>query len=117
MMNDAPEKVWLDVTSEDEDGFFIVEAEKRHGNMDVEYVRSDIDAKGRNHLTDMKKYYRIEPSFKDGLYFPETTRFEVIDDEGRTYVKYDCEVKLAFQDDGQTIKMFVSKNTEDRKNS
>jgi len=41
MMNDAPEKVWLDVTSEDEDGFFIVEAEKRHGNMDVEYVRAD----------------------------------------------------------------------------
>jgi hypothetical protein len=26
-------------------------------------------------------------------------------------------VKLAFQDDGQTIKMFVSKNKEDRKNS
>ena len=45
MMNDAPEKVWLDVTSEDEDGFFIVEAEKRHGNMDVEYVRSDIAEK------------------------------------------------------------------------
>jgi len=44
-MNDAPEKVWLDVTSEDEDGFFIVEAEKRHGNMDVEYVRSDIAEK------------------------------------------------------------------------
>jgi hypothetical protein len=41
-MNNAPEKVWLDETSEDEDGFFIVEAEKRHGNMDVEYVRSDI---------------------------------------------------------------------------
>lgn len=63
------------------------------------------------------KYYRKEPSFQDGLYFPHTTRFEVIDDEGRTYVKYDCEVKLVFQDDGQTIKMFVSKNTEDRKNS
>lgn len=59
----------------------------------------------------------MEPSFKDGLYFPETTRFEVIDDEGKTYVKYDCEVELLFQDDGQTIKMFVSKNTKDMKNS
>ncbi len=38
----GPESVWLDITSEDDDGFFIVEGEKRHGNMDVEYIRADI---------------------------------------------------------------------------
>lgn len=84
---------------------------------------SEINAKSTETIEELtkqfnsNKYSRKEPSFQDGLYFPHTTRFEVIDDEGRTYVKYDCEVKLAFQDDGQTIKMFVSKNTGDRKNS
>lgn len=91
--------------------------------METLKLYSEINAKSTETIEELtkqfnsNKYYRKEPSFQDGLYFPHTTRFEVIDDEGRTYVKYDCEVKLAFQDDGQTIKMFVSKNTEDRKNS
>lgn len=41
-MSEAPERIWMDPTSEDEDGFFVVEAEKRCGNMDIEYVRADM---------------------------------------------------------------------------
>jgi hypothetical protein len=44
----GPRMVWLDETSEDEDGFFVVEAERRHGNMDIPYLRMDIASPGKS---------------------------------------------------------------------
>jgi hypothetical protein len=47
------------------------------------------------------------------LHYPveNVTRFEVIDHTkemlGRTYVKYGVQVELSFQDNGQTLKVFV----------
>lgn len=35
------------------------------------------------------------------------TRFEVIDANGRVYVRYDVSVELQYQDDGRTLKVFV----------
>jgi hypothetical protein len=37
----------------------------------------------------------------------KVTRLEVIDQIGRAYVKWDCEIKLSYQDDGRTLKIFV----------
>lgn len=41
----------------------------------------------------------------------QTTRVEVVDDKGRTYVnwKNDNKVELSFQDNGKTLKVFISK--------
>jgi hypothetical protein len=36
------------------------------------------------------------------------TRFEVIDETGRAYVRYGVKIDLSFQDDGRTLKVFVS---------
>ena len=41
-MTDVPKRVYLDETSLDEDGFYVCEAEKRHLNMDQEFVRADV---------------------------------------------------------------------------
>ena len=35
------------------------------------------------------------------------TRFEVIDENGRVYQKWNCKVELSYQDDGQTLKVFI----------
>lgn len=35
------------------------------------------------------------------------TRFEVIDQTGRAYVRYGVEIELSYQDDGRTLKVFV----------
>lgn len=37
----------------------------------------------------------------------KVTRFEVIDDEGRAYVKYGVVVELSLQDDSRTLKVFI----------
>ena len=44
----------------------------------------------------------------------KVTRVEVIDQEGRSYVNWDDnnKVELSFQDDGRTLKVFIS-NRED----
>ncbi len=40
--------------------------------------------------------------------YPEVTRVEVITDEGREFVRYDCNnVQLSLQDDGRTLKVFL----------
>ena len=39
----------------------------------------------------------------------EVTRFEVIDDTGRAYTSRGVSVKLSYQDDGRTLKVFVNK--------
>ena len=35
------------------------------------------------------------------------TRFEVIDETGRAYVRYDVAVSISFQDNDQTLKVFI----------
>ena len=43
---------------------------------------------------------------------PKVTRFEVIDETGRTYRRHGVEVELSYQDDGRTLKVFVRARTE-----
>lgn len=37
----------------------------------------------------------------------KVTRFEVIDNDGRVYSKWDIQIDLSLQDDGRTLKVFV----------
>jgi len=37
----------------------------------------------------------------------KVTRFEVIDETGRVIVKYGVSVELSYQDNGQTLKVFL----------
>ena len=40
--------------------------------------------------------------------YPEVTRVEVITDDGREFVRYDCSnVQMSLQDDGRTLKVFL----------
>ena len=40
--------------------------------------------------------------------YPEVTRVEVITDDGREFVRYDCsKVQMSLQDDGRTLKVFL----------
>jgi hypothetical protein len=45
----------------------------------------------------------------DFLYsYPQVTRVEVITNNGRELVRYECsDVQVSLQDDGQTIKVFL----------
>jgi hypothetical protein len=46
----------------------------------------------------------------------KVTRFEVIDENGRVYVKnslYNCHLELSYQDDGRTLKVFIKSNKQD----
>jgi len=46
--------------------------------------------------------------------FPDVNRVEVIDENGRSYVKYNCNnVKMCLQDDGYTLKLFLDKENKD----
>ena len=38
----------------------------------------------------------------------KVTRFEVIDENGRVYQKWNCNVELSYQDDGRTLKVFIN---------
>jgi len=41
--------------------------------------------------------------------YPDVTRFEIIDDNGRVYTNYDVSnVQVSLQDDGKTLKVFLS---------
>jgi len=44
--------------------------------------------------------------------FDQVTRLEVIDEDGRVYVRYDLEVQVQLQDDERTLKIFVQKRKE-----
>jgi len=39
----------------------------------------------------------------------KVTRFEVIDESGRVCTRHNCKVELSYQDDGKTLKVFLSK--------
>ena len=42
----------------------------------------------------------------------KVNRFEVIDEQGRVYVKYDATITLSLQDDDRTLKVFVKEHEE-----
>jgi hypothetical protein len=45
--------------------------------------------------------------------YPEVTRVEVITNNGREFVQHECaNVRVSLQDDGQTIKVFLSYSNE-----
>lgn len=56
------------------------------------------------------KHVRMAPHYgPDGWNFPRVTRVEVIDDQGRSYSKWNCHtVEAVFQDDGATMKIFLT---------
>ena len=40
--------------------------------------------------------------------YPQVTRVEVITNNGREFVRYECSnVQISLQDDGQTVKVFL----------
>lgn len=61
----APERIWLDETSLDDWGFYYCEAEKRHGNMDQEYIRSDLVAAKDARIAELEKL--VEHAFNEGF--------------------------------------------------
>jgi len=49
-------------------------------------------------------------NYEDPDFLPDVTRFEVIDEKGRSYTTYDVkEIHLSLQDNGKTLKLFISK--------
>jgi len=45
--------------------------------------------------------------------YPDVTRVEVITSNGREFVQYECSnVQVSLQDDGRTIKLFLSTNDD-----
>lgn len=50
----------------------------------------------------------------DGIYYePNITRVEVIDENGRSYTKWNCSVELSYQDNGRTLKLFLTPKTKE----
>ena len=50
----------------------------------------------------------------DMLQDQTVTRFEVIDENGRVYTKWNCKIELSYQDEGRTLKVFIkSLNKQD----
>ena len=43
----------------------------------------------------------------------KVTRLEIIDKNGRAYVRWDCEIDQSFQDDGRTLKIFVKETKKE----
>ena len=43
----------------------------------------------------------------------KVTRFELITEDGRSVVEYNCEVELSLQDAGQTLKVFVKRREQE----
>ena len=43
----------------------------------------------------------------------KVTRLEIIDKNGRAYVRWDCEIDQSFQDDGCTLKIFVKETKKE----
>lgn len=40
------------------------------------------------------------------------TRFEVIAENGRVYTRYGVHIRLSYQDDGRTLKVFVTERAK-----
>jgi len=52
----------------------------------------------------IKGYTQCQQDMADNS---KVTRFEVIDEYGRVYQKWNCKVELSYQDDGRTLKVFI----------
>lgn len=65
----------------------------------------------------LSKYFTVTSDKPDGIYSePKVTRVEVIDENGRSYTKWNCSVELSYQDGGRTLKLFLKpKSKEDGK--
>lgn len=57
-------------------------------------------------LEDMKAYI---DTVSTQLPTDKTTRFEVIDGSGRRLVEYGVNIEISMQDDGRTMKVFLTK--------
>ena len=45
-------------------------------------------------------------------YLPKVNRVEVITDNGREFVSYDVSSQISLQDNGKTLKLFLSKKSK-----
>jgi hypothetical protein len=58
-------------------------------------------------------YTELEKEHMNDLDVSKVTRLEVIDENGRSYVKYHIsDVKFSLQDDDRTLKIFLELNNE-----
>lgn len=79
---------------------------------DEVYPHTDMD-KLKSHMGFINGYTQCQ---NDMLHDQTVTRFEVIDENGRVYVKnslYNCHLELSYQDDGRTLKVFIKPNKQD----
>ena len=76
----------------------------REKQYDVEFCLSFIVEK---HLYCAKIAKSSFPEKAVTVVLDQVTRFEVIDETGRAYVKYNNSFELSYQDDGKTLKVFV----------
>lgn len=89
MNDDMP---WIDLTPEE-----------------IQQLRSkkqELTEYGKQKIRQLMNYQAPNGDFiKD---YPEVTRVEVITNNGREFVRYECSnVQVSLQDDGQTIKVFL----------
>ncbi len=42
------------------------------------------------------------------------TRVEVIDENGRGYIRWGCKIQIRIQDDGRTLKIFLEKGKKEK---
>ncbi len=54
----------------------------------------------------------MPPCKCDACRMSQVTRVEVIEISTRKYTKWDCKAELSFQDDGKTLKIFVTPNVQ-----
>ena len=71
-MSNTPERVWLDETSEDELGMFVVSKTDEYVNMDITYVRGDIVEKLEKRVLELEG--ALEDITKETLGFPVYSR-------------------------------------------
>ena len=67
---------------------------------------------GFEHFAYKQGYIQCQENMSDTS---KVTRFEVIDENGRVYVKnslYNCHLELSYQDDGRTLKVFIKSNKQ-----
>ena len=91
-MTDKDDAPWLDTTY---DGF----------NEDLALKSLGIDRE----TFGQKPWDKDDLEYKDVIKdYPDVTRVEVITNNGREFVRYECSnVQVSLQDDGQTIKVFL----------
>jgi len=69
------------------------------------YLNRDYKYESKEQLEHMFKDYVTKEDAYDNS---KVTRFEVIDENGRVYTKHNSKIELSYQDDGRTLKVFVT---------